>query len=512
MVYIYFFLRHSMHKTDVLALQFEILFGVLNRDKASYIRSSKKADVLALISSTLRAAVQHGVKEIRVKSVKSLIQHITGILPHPRGGLCEPLKLDHIRTLRTVLEYPPHIENLPCSEWTDLVEFCCQVIQADINPFNEDLNTESLEHSRPEGGSAKGGNRPGLSRGSSSASRISMVVAPTKLTSEVEELMKCLQLLLQTPNAHIIQPEGQVAQMITETVLDFLLCLKTSTPAHISAYSSLNSVLATVSTNNIKLARNIAKAIPRLIGRPWESKPKSALREQMLIALMYSLPHLKAHVEDIKAQRNDRQLALMSESLDNLVDSFLKEYTERAGIINTEQLQLDEIGFPNPTSPFKDITFPLTLSPFYLRANGSAQSEQAWMVLQMVAKIVSILDAHICSQPSLDAMGTEDSPIDSENSGSESRRKRRRKNNQHGVERRFDSILQQANSSSSKLKIVALQLIPFLLEERDRPPTKIDVSEWRRVMADLSLIASEDNTVSANWAILGLARFVDPLQ
>lgn len=386
------------------------------------------------------------------------------------------------------------------------------MIQADINPFNKDLSAESSEHSRPEGGSARGGNRPGLNRGSSSVSRISMVVVSTKLKSEVEELMKCLQLLLQTPNAHIIQPEGRVSQMIIETVLDFLRCLKTSTPAHISAYSSLNSVLATVSTNDIKLARNIAQAIPGLIGRPWESKPKPALREQMLIALMYSLPHVKAHVEDIKAQRNEGQLAFISETLDNLVDSFLKEYTERAGIINTEQLQLDEIGFPNPTARFKDNASPFSLSPFYLRANGSAQSEQAWVVLQVVAIIVSILDLHIRSIPSLEAMDTEDSSIDSENSGSESRRKRRRKNNRYGVERRFDSILQQANSSSSKLKIVALQLIPFLLEERDRPPAKrIDVAEWRRVMADLSLIASEDNTVSANWAILGLARFVGPL-
>lgn len=481
---------------------------MLVRDKATYVRSSKKGDVLTLASSTLRTAVQHGVKELKAKSVRNLIQHIISILPHPREGLCEPLKLDHIRSLRTVLEYTPHVENLSGKEWMELVNFCCQVIRADMNPHGEDLEESQRERQKAIG--TRAGSRPAMSRDSPSLSRI-LVVTNSKLKSEIEELILCLQLLLQVPNAPIIQPDDAIEELAAEVILDFLRTHKTITSAHAAAYSSLNCILATVSTNNIELARNIAREIPRLIGRPWESKPGPVLKEAMLTCLMYSLPHLRAYIQDLKNERADEKLEDVREGLDNLLDSFQKEYTESAGKITAEQLQLDDIDFPDPSIILDTSISPLTLSSFSLRADDSTRTELAWMVLQIIAIIVSLLDMNMSGYQSVGAMDIDDSEVDSELSGTEGRRKRRRTSKRLQVQSRFDQILQQANSSTLRLKTVALQLIPFLLEERlRRPTTPLGVLEWRRIMANLSLIASEDSAINSSWAMLGIARSVTP--
>ncbi|RPB23769.1 hypothetical protein L211DRAFT_785916, partial [Terfezia boudieri ATCC MYA-4762] len=469
---------------------FEVLFSVLTRDKAVYVRSSKKGDILTLESSTLRTAVQHGVQLLKAKTVKNLIQHITGVLPHPRGGLCEPLKLDHIRSLRTVLEYTPHVENLPRSEWMDLVNFCCQFIQADIIPHGEDLDEPEV---KPKGRGTRVGGRPSLSRNLSSLSRVP-ITANSKMKTEIEELMHCLHLLLQVPNAPIIQPDETLEEVATEAILAFLQAHKTLTSAHVAAYSALNCVLKTVSTNKVKLAGSIAREIPRLIGRPWESKPGPALKEEMLISLMYSLPHLSAYLKELDGEHDEEKLEDIKEGLDNLLETFMKEYAESGGKITAEQLQLDDIDFPDPSIPVDISGSPLTLSSFSLKADDSTRPEVAWMILQIIAMMVSMLDTNISNQ-----------------SSTESRRKRRRKSKRLETQSRFNQILQQAGSYAPRSKTVALQLIPFLLEERiTRPGKPLSVSEWRRIMADLSLIASEDSTVNSSWAMLGIARSVVP--
>ena len=482
-----------------------MLFSVLTRDKAVYVRSSKKGDVLTLASSTLRTAVEHGVKLLKAKTVKNLIQHITGTLPHPREGLCEPLKLNHIRSLRTVLEYTPHVENLPRSEWVDLVTFCCRAIQAGINPHGEDL--DELEE-KPKRRGARAGSQPLLSRDSTSLSRISVVASP-KLTTEIEELMHCLHLLLQVPSAPIIQLDDTLEELATEAVLAFLRAHKTLTSAHVAAYSALNCILSTISTNKIRLAGSIAKEVSRLIGRPWESKPGPVLKEEMLISLMYSLPHLSSYIKELNNEHDEEKLEDIREGLDNLLETFMKEYAESGGKITAEQLQLDDIDFPDPSTPVDITRSPLTLSSFSLRADDSTRPEVAWMILQIIAMIVLILDTNITNKTPVDAIDIEDSEVDDELAKSESRHKRRRKSKRLETQSRFNQILQQAGLYAPRLKIVALQLIPFLLEERiTRPRKSLSVSEWRKVMADLSPIASEDSTANSSWAMLGIARSV----
>jgi len=387
------------------------------------------------------------------------------------------------------------------------VNFCCQVIQVDINPHGEDL--DELKE-KPKGRGARASSRPLLSRDSTSLSRVP-ITANSKLKTEIEELMHCLHLLLQVSNAPIIQLDEALEEVATEAILAFLQAHKTLTSAHVAAYSSLNCVLNTVSANKIKLAGSIAKEIPRLIGRPWESKPGPALKEEMLISLMYSLPHLSAYIKELNDEHDEEKLENIREGLDNLLETFMKEYAESGGKITAEQLQLDDIDFPDPSIPVDIIRSPLTLSSFSLRADDSTRPEVAWMILQIIAMMVSMLDTNISNQRSVDAMDTEDSEVDDELAESENRRKRRRKSKRLEIQSRFNQILQQAGSYAPRLKTVALQLIPFLLEERiTRPGKPLSVSEWRRIMADLSLIASEDSTANSSWAILGIARSVAP--
>ncbi|KAI5811100.1 hypothetical protein DFH27DRAFT_8872 [Peziza echinospora] len=500
-------LKHALNTNRDLNLNdkgyqklFEVIFTTVTRDKAVYLRlKKKKADVLSLAASTVRIAIDHGVKILRVKSVRNLTQHIIDVLPHQDEGLFQPISMDYVRSLRTILEHSPHIEHLSQKEWIELVRFCCQGMSSDLGLPSENFDTESGERSRAA-------SRAPVSRNSSSMSWTSLVVHNPRLKSETEELMLCLQLLLQIPNAPImslvqadlaLSSDEKTEIPLSHSIMNFLKSQPNLTSAHLAAFSSLNSFLATVSTNNIVIARKIAEGLPAVITKLWESKSAFALKEQMLISLIYSFPHLRSHIEDATSGPQGNLNAIRT-NLENLLTSLVNEYTTGTSRMTREQLQLDEIEFPDPSLPVSLNRHPLSLKAFSLRPDESTRSEQMWMVLQLIARLILLLDESLHQDSSVELV---DGVSESEG------RAKRRQSKRRKVVRKCDDILHQASSSVPKSKLVALQIIPFLLEERcEARKNALGDTEWLRVMTDLSLVISEDNTTSSSWAMLGIAN------
>ena len=401
--------------------------------------------------------------------------------------------MDYIKSLRTVLEYAPHIEHLSSVEWVDLVKFCCDGMEMNLTLFDEKPATESIRADTAD-------TPPVLTRNSSSMPRTSVIVLNTRLRSETEELMICLQLLLQMPNTPIVHVGETSEKIASSAILDFLESQTTLTSAHVPAFSSLNSILATISTNNINLAGRISRLLPRIVSRLWELKSASLLKGQMLISLIYALPHVRANIWGI---HNDDKSLLenLRRDLDDLLTALMREYTMSTGRMAKEQLQLEDLEFHDPLRTIIAANSPLALIAFSLRAEESHRSEQTWMTLQLIATLVSILDLGPDDVFSVEP----DSATDSENERPQRGRKRKRRK----VARKFDEIFQQISSTSAKKKIVALQIMPFLLEERRmNKKAIIGALEWSRIMADLSLVASEDHSATSSWALLGIARSV----
>ena len=106
---------------------FESLFRFVAVERTSYNRASSKgasSTRLSTCASVLRIAVDVFLRNLRYKTLRAIVDHITETLPTPEEGLWEPLSAGYTKCLVALLHYPPHVEHLSSSEWDKLMSFC----------------------------------------------------------------------------------------------------------------------------------------------------------------------------------------------------------------------------------------------------------------------------------------------------------------------------------------------------------------------------------------------------
>lgn len=69
-------------------------------------------------------AVDLFLGNLRIKTVRAIVDHITETIPVPGEGLWEPLSLDYIKCLSSLLRHRPHTEHLDGEDWENLISFC----------------------------------------------------------------------------------------------------------------------------------------------------------------------------------------------------------------------------------------------------------------------------------------------------------------------------------------------------------------------------------------------------
>jgi ataxia telangiectasia mutated family protein len=62
---------------------------------------------LSAASGALRLAVEVGIRLVKFKTIRSVLDHITETLVLSSGKFCDPLALDYAKCLRAVLNYQP---------------------------------------------------------------------------------------------------------------------------------------------------------------------------------------------------------------------------------------------------------------------------------------------------------------------------------------------------------------------------------------------------------------------
>ena len=153
-------LDNSPKRLGWLAL-FQALFTAVLNEKSTATHGSKSAPAakkrVAEAASAVRWLTERCVHQLTHKNViKALLNHLIQTSSH-QGKLLLPVALDYAKSIRCVLDYPPHLEHIDDEMWVKLAEMCLNVVLGDSlrKRLADEVDIETEEISRadlsPEG-------------------------------------------------------------------------------------------------------------------------------------------------------------------------------------------------------------------------------------------------------------------------------------------------------------------------------------------------------------------------
>ena len=410
----------------------------------------------------LDTAVKVGVRKLRFKTVKALLEHISQTLPTSDGTYCEPLVTGYFKAFRTVLEYAPHPEHLLKEDWYDAIDFCNASIH-DLNRPAIENNSNStnsvLNHgssTRPTSGSATPSFHSNRLRDSSSHG--------SQLKASAEDLVHCVRSLTAASNAPILEK----ASITLNGLLDLLEMSPQLNATQQAAFESINSIFIRITTDDTSLVLQTLRRLFPLIRRFWQAK-STGLRV-MLTSMLYGevfLARLLTSDED-----GDCKADLLG-----VLEMLRIEYCKR---IEREQLLLDDIDLSDHTFR-SDRYMPMSTKACELRL-GAHKAEQPWTILHMSASILTAIHANNVVHGIRNGSVDMDPPP-----------KRQR------VAGALDEVLELTNASTVPEKLYALQVLFFVLDR-----LTLTVGDLEKISHLLLLCASDDNGSVASWAIMAL--------
>lgn len=415
-------------------------------------------------------AVEVGVRKLRYKTVRALVDHVIQTLPTADDGYCAPLVPDYFKILRTILEYQPHPEHFPSEVWNELTDFCVAVVN-DLNRLLEDGDSSLSHRLRASDSFQDDPSRsvtPSLRVGSSrkSTQTASQHSEGTTLRNSSENIILCLKHLHSVPSA----PVSEKAAGTLEVMLDLLRKSPNVSHTQQAAFDCINSILARIVTDDTILALETTKSLIPLICRFWQAK-SHALKDSMIISLLYGENLFRRLVVlDVSGEHTT--------NLESLLEIFKEDYCKR---VERDTLQMEDLDL-SQESVYSECQAPLSLRNFRPRF-GLVKAEQPWALLQISSSIVTALDINANVQENQDIH--DDATHAS---------KRRKFNSARG------DIVQQIKVSAPSEKLYSLQVLGFLLNAID-----LDSSSIQETLDILLSCISDSNESSASWAMLALS-------
>ncbi|OAX85516.1 hypothetical protein ACJ72_00105 [Emergomyces africanus] len=441
---------------------FDSLFRFISVEKSSYNRAktplskSPSGTRLTTCASALRTTVELGVRKIRSKSVTALLRHVSDTMQNPGERLWEPLSGDYIKILRTILQYPPHLEHLSKDDWHHIVNFCFQAIGVNKPSEGSLLSIRSRTRLQSESLGDPGSPASSVERSPLRHNRNSR----SEATSKTDELETCIQLLFSSPTAPILDEPVR----LIDGLVDYLQSQNSISRTPQAAFSALNSVLLKLITDDIPLVRNTLLDVIPIIKRFWRTK-SGILKDEMLITLMLGKPILQQFTQSSPPDS-------FAEMLQGLTERLYQEYIRQP---EKDFLQVDDLIFTFGPTPRPMGT--RTMAPRL----GVLRAEQNWTILQIIAEFSTILD-NMCH--TLD---------------NEPQTMGRPNKKQHLLSRRSD-FFREAWTSTGVTRICALQLLPFILLEKEP-----EVEELSTHLKQLTVNILDENGTIASWAMIAIA-------
>ncbi|KAJ9371691.1 hypothetical protein DTO282E5_3624 [Paecilomyces variotii] len=438
---------------------FEALFRFVSVEKPTYNRSkSTKATSssrLSACASVLRTAVEGSLRNLRTKSVHAVLHHIIQTIPVPGEGLWETLASDYIKCLRTLLQYPPHVEHLGDREWQDAVDFCLRSLAAVDNEGNE-LSIRMSHRSSSEAWESSSTRLTPMRRTSSQAPRLTQSDGQGN-RGIIEELVICIKLLTSSSNA----PVHSTSEKILNGLTDFLISFPQAGGAHQAAFSTINTIIGKVLCDQSDIVREFLLDVIPVIRRLWQTK-LTGLKDEMLMTIMRCMDVLVYMARTMPSES-------LAASIEGLLDTIHLDYLRRT---EKEVLQIDDLVFYPDCSIRQD-------SRWFGPRLGSYKSEHNWTVLWTIARLSALSD-------DMNAQFTR--PV-----ADEVPSKRQRSLS------KTEEILQDSFSSTGTRRACALQLIPFMIERHIGNASKLELLER------LPVNILDDNGFLASWTLLAIS-------
>ena len=469
-------------KDDSYHTVLESVFRAAKTDKSNYAKASKSAKTkvegrLYACAALVRTVVEVGLKKLRYKTVKALVEHIIQTLPTADGGYCEPLTADYFRALAALLEYKAHPEHFLGDDWHEVVDFCVQAARDLIRP--SEVNESGLSN----GGRILNGsrtNRDVHSRsatpstigdyGRKSSNNISQRLADSQLKSSDDQIVLCLQHLVSVPNAPI--PER--ADVVLATLVEMLQSYQKISSTQHTAFECINSIMSRIVAINLDLPLQTMKKVIPLLRRFWEPKEGAATFNDTLLAFLSYGEIL------LPRMLSEDQTGDCSATLQALIEVLRNDYCLRRP---RGQLQLDDLVLLDPSRSTSRQT-PLSTETIQVDLDG-LRAESPWcLISRSAAMMVALENAAIAREAPPDGDEVQDF-------------KRQR------LEHPMDDILHHIKGSLLPEKLYGLQMLLFIYDLLPFDERTLQC----HLDALLPCLSESDGSI-VSWAILAMDSYV----
>ncbi|RDW63035.1 DNA-binding protein kinase TEL1 [Aspergillus mulundensis] len=437
---------------------FESLFRLISTEKSLYNRaasedaSKKVASRLSACASVVRTAVETFLRNLRTKSVRALIDHITDVLVSPGSAVFELFSVDYTKCLSTILHYPPHVEHLGAEEWKTVIDFCLNVINAsngdDSQPSTWSPHTSIMD------------DYLGASGGRSTPSRMTPTLAVREKskgpTGAVEEAFTCIRILSGVSNAPLQEHAEDILRGLTKYVGSSPLAAN----GHQTAFGAINTVAMRIIFDNSEVIRDTLMDLLPVIRKHWITK-LIGLRDELLVTMM-----MVVLVLTDESRRNPEETLLAA--IDGLIDTLQREYFRRP---EKDILQVDELVF-DTKAPGQHTMWPRL---------ESARSEHNWTVLWVMARLLELseeLATRLSSPP----------PAEDETPSKKQR-----------LTSKIDDVFRDSAGPFGIRRICALQLVPFLPNHYASVDSK--AASLERLIPNIY----DDNATTSSWTMIAIA-------
>lgn len=445
----------KIYDTIIQAIQVEVTqLRSLRAGVKSKTTASATEGRLSSCSATLRVAIEVGVRNIRSKSVKALIEHIITNFSDADGNPEPVLATDYARNLSVILGHEPHAEHLSQDYWKTAMNFCLEKMkifpQSDLKLGSSILTQRS---SRSHLASFQTNGEKG-----------------TLPRHVLDDLVNVVRSLVSVPFAPLLHKGPEAVDAMAQ----FLHNSPHSAKPQVDAFVVINTILLQIRMENVKFAKEFTRDALSLTKSLWNTK-LSALKDEMLSMLILLHPFV-----EMLAQEGENEL--IHTAISNLVETMKGEYTRRP---IKDQLQLSQLSLRlNLQQPSNGLQGPVfALHDAQTNGENTSSAEHNWTLLKLLAQFA-------CWSHSFDQRNGKRSL--SPGAGPQKRQR---------VAHWSDELFRMLSDFSIPTRLCSLQIVCFMGQY-----TPVEEEVLSSLMEKLSTLILDDNSSVASWAYLALAR------
>lgn len=263
------------------------------------------------------------------KPIRTLLIHMVALLVED-GRLYEPVAISYIKTLRTLLSYPPHLEHMEDDSWRRLMTICWAAILGDRIPTDNEWHDGGENLDEDAGSDAEDDTRRFATAGSSNVINEIITLVPILLSASSAPLIP-------PPPAQDVVPKPALGLSILHKIHRYIAQHQGIVP--IDILRSLNILLGELELNSRQDFTQVSLKIFPQMAAIWTAKIKGDLghREHVMVALRTMLPFI---THPSVNEPEDKEV--VREAMVSILDLLPKEAGSRAAI---KPLDLEALKF-----------------------------------------------------------------------------------------------------------------------------------------------------------------------